>query len=363
MIAIAGIVCLGVLFVTLRRCCCNGAPNDDNDALADDERFGQYLLKGKIAHGGQGTVYLMERRHDKQEFALKFIVCHDNKDRLAALQEFEMMQSCKGHSNMIELVDMFMNWEEDDEQVKKAEQPPLQTSVQRNSTELGMLNDPNLPLLQSQADDSAALASLTHAPRFVAIVTEYYPAGSLQKYIVSRTQPLSESLIWSSIFQIANLLHFLHSRSPPVLHQDIKPENVLIDLKLNRLVVTDFGLATRLTPNFKGKCNGTRFFMSPEANTGNPTEKTDIWALGCLLYVLCNRNAAVEKGEKCFFIDVRNEEFEDEIVHEIEELGYSYALADLCMNMLKLKVDERLSAEEVVMWCQRECSDLDKVKF
>lgn len=341
--------------VAIHRCCGCGAAGgsaDDNG----DEGFGQYRLKSKIAHGGQGTVYLMERRHDLHEYALKFIVCHDNKDRMAALQEFEIMQSCKGHSNMIELVDMFMNWEEEDE-VKVAPPAPLREKLSSEEMEADLL------IQRGSVSDTAALASLTHSPRFVAIVTEYYPAGSLQKYIVSRTSPIPETVVWSCVFQVANLLHFLHSRSPPVIHQDIKPENVLVDLKTNRLVVTDFGLAARLTPYYKSKSNGTRFYMSPEANSGTPNEKTDIWALGCMLYVLCNRTAAVEKGEKCFFLDVRKDEFEDELMHELEELGYSTALADLCVNMLKLKTDDRLCAEEVIMCCQRECSGLDKATF
>jgi serine/threonine protein kinase len=341
----------------------------DRSSGGMSEGFGEYRVKGKIAHGGQGTVLLIQRRHDGREFALKVIICQENKDRMTALHEFEIMQSCQGHSNMIELVDMFMNWEEDDRRAPSPKQPLLRSQVAPTSSgalELSALNQDEAfvqPFHHGNATDAAAIASLTHAPRFVAIVTEYYPAGSLTRYILHATQPIDEVIVWSSIFQIANLLHFLHTRKPVVVHQDIKPDNILVDMSTNRLVVTDFGLAVRLTKNFRGNCMGTHFFMSPETTQGLTTEKSDLWALGCVLYVLCTRRATTERHARYLFREVRDEGFHDDILHELEELGYTSQLAELCTALLQAKGEDRPSARDVVERCQESCPHIGSADF
>ena len=72
----------------------------------------------------------------------------------------------------------------------------------------------------------------------------------------------------------------------PILHRDIKPGNVFLDAHRN-VKMGDFGLAKELPSQSKFAYTnvGTPFYMSPEmVNELRYNEKSDIWAVGCLLY-------------------------------------------------------------------------------
>lgn len=331
--------------------------------------LGDYRAIRKIAQGGQGQVLLIERKVDKRLFALKVTICHDHKDRMAALAEFEIMRECQGHANMIELVDMFMNWEEEEDPGRQRADPQAIPLLNGDgnpasvvSSELQSLDDARgnqmSPRSALAASDDMAIASLTHAPRFVAVVSEFYPTGSLTKYILGLPEGthMSEPLVWSCVIQLGSLLSFLHHKSPPVIHQDLKPDNVLVDKDNQRLVVTDFGLAFKMTKHCAVKRMGTHFFMSPETCSGRSTTKSDVWALGCVLYVMCTKKATGDRGARYMFRDIREkatpDEFYDEVVSELrDELGYSDHLSALCVHMLRLAPEDRPTAAEVVKYC------------
>ncbi|KAA8582667.1 hypothetical protein FQN60_006338 [Etheostoma spectabile] len=91
--------------------------------------------------------------------------------------------------------------------------------------------------------------------------------------------------------QVALGLNFLHSLSPPILHLDLKPSNVLLDFYLNAKL-TDFGLAryyhsvTRVSKKNSGEEGGTISYMPPEAFhvSYKPTLASDIYSYGILLW-------------------------------------------------------------------------------
>ncbi|WFD04642.1 non-specific serine/threonine protein kinase [Malassezia obtusa] len=73
-----------------------------------------------------------------------------------------------------------------------------------------------------------------------------------------------------------------------ILHRDLKPENVFLDVDQN-VKLGDFGLSKQIAAQtFANTYVGTPYYMSPELASGQQYDiKSDIWALGCIVYELC----------------------------------------------------------------------------
>ncbi len=150
-------------------------------------------------------------------------------------------------------------------------------------------------------NEAQAVARLSH-PNIVSIydvafaegvhylIMEYVEGGSLKEYIDQHGPlPVDETL---DIFhQLLNALQHAHENN--VIHRDIKPHNILLDVKHN-VRVTDFGLAvttTNLTNQTNNDVMGSVYYMSPEQIKGEQiTAATDTYSAGLLLYeMLCHR--------------------------------------------------------------------------
>lgn len=95
--------------------------------------------------------------------------------------------------------------------------------------------------------------------------------------------------IWKYIYQVASGLAYLHERTPQIIHQDIKPANVLIDDNGN-YAITDFGISAAIgrADMDSDDSYGTYAYMGPERfREGTvPMPESDIWAFGATLYEL-----------------------------------------------------------------------------
>src|SRR5262249_37655923 len=89
--------------------------------------------------------------------------------------------------------------------------------------------------------------------------------------------------------QLAAGLAAAHAQG--LVHRDIKPANILLENGVQRVKITDFGLArvaARAGPTAGGALAGTPPYMSPEQARGEPTDhRTDLFSLGSVLYTLC----------------------------------------------------------------------------
>mmetsp|Transcript_15367 Transcript_15367/g.53383 ORF Transcript_15367/g.53383 Transcript_15367/m.53383 type:complete len:889 (-) Transcript_15367:31-2697(-) len=120
------------------------------------------------------------------------------------------------------------------------------------------------------------------------IVMEYCDGGDLQQMLKRQGKVLlPEERVWPLFIQIALGIYYLHSER--ILHRDIKAANVFLTGE-DRVKIGDLGVARVLGTNthFARTCVGTPYYLSPELCEDKPyNEKSDVWALGCVLYELC----------------------------------------------------------------------------
>jgi len=125
------------------------------------------------------------------------------------------------------------------------------------------------------------------------IVMEYVAGQSLQQKI-DRVGVLDILSILRIGLQTAGALSAAHRQG--LVHRDIKPSNILLENSIERVKLTDFGLAraiddTGLTQT--GQITGTPQYMSPEQAQGHAVDfRTDLFSLGCVLYAACTGRAA-----------------------------------------------------------------------
>ena len=128
------------------------------------------------------------------------------------------------------------------------------------------------------------------------VITEYCEGGDLGKLIKryrAKSGRIDEQRIWKYFAQIVMALTACHRRKEkgalkPILHRDIKPANIFLDRHGN-VKMGDYGLARELDSQSKfARTNvGTPYYMSPEqTNSLKYDERSDIWAVGCVLYEL-----------------------------------------------------------------------------
>ena len=113
----------------------------------------------------------------------------------------------------------------------------------------------------------------------------YVPGESLAEH-VARAGPMSIDALVPILLELTDALGYAHSRG--VVHRDVKGENVLIDSRTGRAMVTDFGIArvTEAKPlTATGTVLGTVHYMSPEQVMGEAIDgRSDLYALGVLAF-------------------------------------------------------------------------------
>lgn len=124
------------------------------------------------------------------------------------------------------------------------------------------------------------------------LVMPFCPKGSVEKFIGKLTD---KDEIWRFLFHVASGLAYLHTCDPPIIHQDIKPANILIDSN-NYYCITDFGISvcTGLDDDYLDDVSsGTIMYMPPERFQEGyvPMSESDIWSLGATVYELVTGNA------------------------------------------------------------------------
>lgn len=195
-----------------------------------------------IGRGAFGTVYLCRRISDGCHFIIKQIPVEDmsKEERQGAINEVKVLSMLK-HPNIIAYIESFF-------------------------------------------EEKALM-----------IVMEYAQGGTMYNFLEEREgKLLDEDEIIRLFAQILLAIHHVHQRN--ILHRDLKTQNILLNKTRKVVKIGDFGISKIL--NYASKANsviGTPSYISPELCEGRPyNQKSDIWALGCVLYELATLKKAFE---------------------------------------------------------------------
>ena len=132
------------------------------------------------------------------------------------------------------------------------------------------------------------------------LVLSYCEQGSAKSFIGR----MKEEQVWRFIRDVASGLRYLHSCTPEIIHQDIKPENILISAD-GTFMITDFGVSSKVRQTLRKSMpnasfsGGTTAFMSPErfGEDKRPIKASDIWALGATIYeIICEDTPFGDNG-------------------------------------------------------------------
>jgi serine/threonine protein kinase len=218
-----------------------------NDLLAPETIVpgarGEYKILALIGRGGMGAVYRAQRLADATIWALK-------------------------------------------EMRSQQDVPPEEVAENRRLFEqeaelLERLRHPNLPIV---------------ADRFLyqgrpTLVMEFVPGQTLEDRIRETNAPLLEQQVLGYGIQVARVLHYLHSQTPPIIYRDLKPSNIMLT-PYGVLKLIDFGVA-RTHKRGKSKdtvAMGSAGYAPPEQyGKGQTDARSDVYALGAtLLHLLTN---------------------------------------------------------------------------
>ncbi|XP_064161107.1 serine/threonine-protein kinase WNK2-like isoform X3 [Anguilla rostrata] len=125
--------------------------------------------------------------------------------------------------------------------------------------------------------------SLLKGKKCIVLVTELMTSGTLKTYL-KRFKVMKPKVLRSWCRQILKGLHFLHTRAPPIIHRDLKCDNIFITGPTGSVKIGDLGLATLKRTSFAKSVIGTPEFMAPEMYEEHYNELVDVYAFGmCML--------------------------------------------------------------------------------
>ncbi|XP_028309955.1 serine/threonine-protein kinase WNK2 isoform X3 [Gouania willdenowi] len=117
----------------------------------------------------------------------------------------------------------------------------------------------------------------------IVLVTELMTSGTLKTYL-KRFKVMKPKVLRSWCRQILKGLYFLHTRTPPIIHRDLKCDNIFITGPTGSVKIGDLGLATLKAASFAKSVIGTPEFMAPEMYEEHYDEAVDVYAFGmCML--------------------------------------------------------------------------------
>jgi len=262
------------------------------------------VSSGMLGEGSFGTVKLARRKADQVEVAVKVISKAKMKSTELFRREIAIMRAMD-HPNIIKLYEIFED--------KK-----------------------RLYLVMEVATGGELFDRIVQAKKF----TEKQAAGVVK--------------------QILRALFYMHANH--ICHRDLKPENFLLSgkgpIEECTLKVIDFGLSIPFEEGKKLKSRaGTPFYVAPEVLSGSYNEKSDLWSVGAIMFVLlCGYPPFGGKDDKAVMDKVKTGDYAFKPKYWD---AVSKAAKTLITKLLEMNPKKRLGAEEALAdpWVAREAPE------
>ncbi len=183
------------------------------------------------------------------------------------------------------------------------------------------------------------------------LVLPYCKNGTIQRHIGK----FSEEDAWHLFHDVAAGLAYLHSMEPTLIHQDIKPDNIMI-ADNGTYMITDFGIsahamsALRKSVSTKFASAGTTAYMAPErfSKDNTPIKANDIWSLGAMVYEMLTGTVPFTSGTMVEggILQAKGAEIPDLPSIYTPELNQ---MIHMCLN---IEPWERPTADDIVEYAQ-----------
>lgn len=189
------------------------------------------------------------------------------------------------------------------------------------------------------------------------LVLPFCTNGSIMKNVGKFT----EKEAWLLLRDVASGLSWLHSMNPPVIHQDIKPDNIMVG-ENGEYMITDFGVSTHLRSTLRKSLStafssaGTIAYMAPErfGKDNTPIMANDVYSLGSTVYEMLT-------GDTPFGDDGGLVQKKGADIPELKG-NYSGQLKKTLSKCLKLNPWERPTAEQLMHYADAAVRG-EKIKF
>jgi len=182
---------------------------------------------------------------------------------------------------------------------------------------------------------------------FLNIVMEYCDGGDLGQFIEEKkalNEPIKEDLIWNFFIKITLGLAAMHKSK--ILHRDLKALNIFMTKDLD-VKIGDLGVSKMLnhSGSFAKTLIGTPYYLSPELCEEKPyNDKSDVWALGCILYELCTfKHPFNAKSQAALILKILKGK------HEPIGNNYSADLQNLVNSLFEKDAKKRPSCKQILI--------------
>ncbi len=219
----------------------SGSPVSGIQLAAGTLLADRYRIVRRIGGGGMGSVYLAE----DQNLA----------NRPVAVKE---------------MVEMFAD--------ESSRQKAIE-DFKREAELLARLDHPSIPTIYQYFFDASR-------GRYY-LVMKYIDGGDLAARQRVLGGKVDEVTVTRWAIDACDVLDYIHSQKPPIIYRDLKPANLMIDGRTNRVMLVDFGIARFVAPTQKGvTAIGTMGYAPPELFAGSVEARSDIYSLGATIFHL-----------------------------------------------------------------------------